>query len=156
MPFVRPHGRSLAARTALLKELSISKHFALCQIGTVSTNTAGMSSFSSIMSKIKNAAIVPFVVVERCVVELCFCCVRCVNEKLILFFFFFFFYTQSHSTRCRRSDDDEASAYADYNYACDAIAPMLDDMSDADAPQFVRVRQPLDFREPFPTIPLIS
>ena len=34
---------------------------------------------------------------------------------------------------------DEASAYADFNYACDAIAPMLDEMSDADAPQFVKV-----------------
>jgi hypothetical protein len=65
------------------------------------------------------------------------------KKKLILFFFFFFFFfslsANSRTQLVVAEAMDEASAYADYNYACDAIAPMLDDMSDADAPQFVRV-----------------
>ncbi len=83
MPFIRPRARSLAARTGLLKELSQSKHFTLCQIGSAERSSGALGG---VLSKIKNAAFVPFIVVERCV------------HGLFFFFFFFFFFFRFSAT----------------------------------------------------------
>jgi hypothetical protein len=60
VPFIRPRARSLAARTGLLKELSVSRHFALCMIGNPTKAGGG-----GVLSKLRNAAFVPYIVVER-------------------------------------------------------------------------------------------